>query len=143
MSKLFKLILVMGVVTFSNFSFAQKSKKLDAIEKKRYDLMIAQDTAALSKVLAPSLQYYHSNGMLDTKQSLLNSIGSKELVHKAITIDEHVNRIYRKKFAIVTGKCTYDINYKGNDMVLNFVFTNTYYKYKGRWLLISRQTTKI
>jgi hypothetical protein len=124
-------------------AFAQKSAVLAKLEAERYKLMIAEDTAALSKLIAPSVQYYHSNGMLDTKQSFLNSIATRELVHKKITVTESTNRIYRKHFGIVTGRATYDITYKGTDMVLNFVFTNVYYKYKGKWLLISRQTTKV
>jgi Domain of unknown function (DUF4440) len=122
---------------------AQKANVLKKIEAKRYALMIAEDTAGLSKMLAPSLQYYHSNGMLDSKTSLLNSIATKELKHKNITITNATYRIYRKNFGIVTGRCTYDINYKSYDMVLDFVFTNVYYKNKGKWLLVSRQTTKL
>lgn len=137
------LLVITFCFLFALNANAQKAAKLAKLEAQRYKLMIAQDTAALSSLLAPSLQYYHSNGMLDTKQSLLVSIATKELVHKRITITEATNRLYRKKFGIVTGRATYEINYKGTDMVLDFVFTNVYYKLKGKWLLISRQTTKV
>lgn len=117
--------------------------KVAQAEKERYAAMIAGDTFALAGMMTSSLVYYHSNGKLDTKQSLLQSIANKEIIHKNITIEENLIRIYQQKTAIVTGRCTYDINYHGTDMQLHFVFANVYIKLHGKWLLVNRQTTKI
>jgi hypothetical protein len=122
---------------------AKAQHKLLQIDRQRYDLMIAKDTANLSAMMAPSLVYIHSNGMVDTKQSLLESIGTKTLIHKSITTSEDNVRIYKKRFAIITGKAVYDINYHNEDMNLKFVYTNVYYKLKGRWILVSRQTSPL
>jgi Domain of unknown function (DUF4440) len=120
----------------------QRNKVLQA-EQQRYIAMINADTSELHYQLAPSLIYYHSNGKLDTKQSLINSIATKELVHKKIIIEENVVRIYQRKSAIVTGKCIYEIEYHNVPMTLHFVFTNVYTKLHGKWILVSRQTTKM
>jgi hypothetical protein len=126
----------------SNTLFAQSSNLL-TVERQRYDAMIAQDTNALAAMLAHSLQYIHSNGMVDTKQSLLQSIATKTLVHKSITTSKVCTRIYQRKFAIITGEAVYDINYKNMDMVLHFVYTNVYRKFRGHWILINRQTSPL
>jgi hypothetical protein len=112
-------------------------------EQQRYDAMINADTNELHYLLAPSLIYYHSNGKLDTKQSLLQSIATKELVHKKITIENNAVRIYQRKTAIVTGNCIYDITYHNTPMTLHFVYTNVLIRLHEKWILVSRQTTKI
>ncbi len=133
---------VIVILLFATIHVQAQVKALQDAEQQRYALMIAGDTTALSTMLAPSLIYYHSNGMADTKQSFLQSIATKTLVHKNITVEEQTTRKYGRKMGVVTGKCTYYINYNGEDMTLHFVFTNMYYKFKGKWLLVSRQTTK-
>jgi Domain of unknown function (DUF4440) len=135
--------LILCVIIFFYNANLNAQHKLLQIDRQRYDLMIAQDTASLSSMIAPSLVYIHSNGMIDTKQSLLESIGTKTLVHKSISTSEDKVRVYRKRFAIVTGKAIYNINYHNEDMTLNFVYTNVYYKLKGHWILISRQTSPL
>jgi ketosteroid isomerase-like protein len=121
---------------------SKKQQQLLAIDAQRYKYMIAKDTSNLSALIAPSVQYIHSNGLIDTKQSLLQSIATGELIHKQITTTNNTVRIYRKNTAIITGEAIYNINYKGKDMTLNFVYTNVYYKLKGHWLLVHRHTCK-
>jgi carbonic anhydrase len=141
MKKWILLCLLMLPILASNAKNA-KQKILQA-ETDRYNAMIAQDTFALAGMIANSVVYYHSNGILDTKQSLLQSIATKELVHKNITIEDAMVRVYQRKTAIVSGKCMYDIIYKNTPMQLHFVYVNVYTKLKGKWILVNRQTTKI
>ncbi len=145
MKRLYFFLLVIAVCFLQNSMFGKQSKTIlaiEAAENTRYRLMINADTAALADVLANSLVYIHSNGKIDTKQSFLQSIGSKELVHKNIVVYKKNIRIYRRTTAIITGECEYDIDYKGKPMKLNFVYTNVYYRLKGHWLLVNRQTCK-
>jgi hypothetical protein len=136
-----KLVVIIFALFYSVKTTAQH--KLLEIDRQRYNLMIAQDTANLGAMLAPSLGYIHSNGMIDTKQSLLESIGNRTLIHKSINTTEDKVRIYKKRFAIITGKAVYNINYLKQDMTLQFVYTNVYYKLKGHWILISRQASPL
>jgi Domain of unknown function (DUF4440) len=137
------LNLFLFTVALQSCSVSKQYNKVIQAEQMRYAAMMAGDTSALACMMTPSLQYYHSNGKLDTKQSLLASIASNELVHKKIIIEENKVRIYQRKSAIVTGKCMYEIVYKNIPMTMHFVFTNVYTKLGGKWLLVSRQTTKI
>jgi hypothetical protein len=138
-----KIIYTFLLCILATSLFANERAKILVLERQRYNLMEASDTTELSFLIASSVMYIHSNGMLDTKTSFLNSIATKELVHKKITTSEEVVRLYHKKMAIVTGKSIYDINWRGQDMTLNFFHTNVYYKVRGKWLLINRQTSKI
>jgi hypothetical protein len=142
MKNIFYLFLLQFSITLCYANNKQRNKVLLA-EQQRYTAMINSDTTELNYQLAPSLIYYHSNGKLDTKQSLINSIATKELVHKKITIEENIVRIYQRKTAIVTGKCIYEIEYHNTPITLHFVFTNVYTKLHGQWILVNRQTTKI
>ncbi|MFM2388402.1 MAG: hypothetical protein RL660_3159 [Bacteroidota bacterium] len=135
-------ILFLFIVLTLTSTIANAQKKILKAEADRYAAMIAQDTATLSAMLSSDLVYIHSNGMTDTKQSFLNSVATKTLVHKKITTSNVVVRKY-KDVAIVTGNATYDINYKNADMVLEFVFTNVYKKKKDKWILISRHTCRV
>jgi carbonic anhydrase len=135
---------IIALLCITNVVIAKNAKqKIIEAENARYQAMIAQDTFALAGMLANSLQYYHSNGKLDTKQSILQSIATKELVHNNITIEEALVRVYQKKSALVSGKCKYDIVYKEVPMQLHFVYVNVYTRLKGKWILVNRQTTKI
>lgn len=138
-----KNILILILCSIAMSSLAQKAKKLKVVESARYKAFIDGDTSKIAPMLAPSLVYYHSNGMKDTKQSLLESIASKKLIHKDIQVPVAKYRVYGRRMGVVTGACVYDINYLGKDMKLNFIFTNVYFKLRGKWLLVSRQTTKV
>jgi hypothetical protein len=138
-----KLLLVVIIIINASINFAQKQNAIQALEQKRYQLMIAGDTAELYNMLAPSLLYYHSNCRIDTKESFLMSIATKEIVHKNISVLSSSIRTYRKRTAIVTGTAMYDIVYQGKEMNLQMLFTNVYIKVHGHWLLVNRQTTKI
>jgi hypothetical protein len=133
------LILLLKFIQVS----AQNKTTIELLEQQRYKLMIAADTSELRFMLAPSLLYYHSNCRVDTKESFLKSIATKELEHKNITVLSSSTRIYRKRTAIVTGVAVYDIVYEGKAMNLTMLYTNVYIKTHGHWLLVSRQTTKL
>jgi ketosteroid isomerase-like protein len=138
-----RFTLLLLLITTVVFAQKKQTQQIATIEQKRYNAMIAADTALVGSTMANDCVYYHSNGMLDTKQSLLTSIASKELVHKKIDITQSNTRIYKRNTAIVNGKCIYDITYHGTEMQLQFVFTNVYTKHRGKWLLVHRQTTKL
>jgi ketosteroid isomerase-like protein len=136
------IFLIACLICIANVLLAQ-TNAIEQIEQKRYRLMQLADTAALAAIMDDNCVYIHSNGMIDTKQSFLQSIATKNLIHKNITIQESAIRMLTKKVAVVTGKCVYDITYHNEDMVLKFVFTNIYQKQKGKWLLVNRQTSPL
>jgi hypothetical protein len=139
---IFLVLVFCCVCTINAFAKGKLLQKIGELERVRYNLMVQADTAALGKLIHNNCQYYHSNGMLDTKQKLLQSIATKELVHKNIVVTDAYYRFF-KSTAIVTGKATYDIVWKGEPMLLIFAFTNVYAKVKGKWLLVNRNTVKL
>ena len=48
-------------------------KKLISIEKRRFDAMVHKDTALLKILLADSLTFIHSSGIMDNKISFLKN----------------------------------------------------------------------
>ncbi len=124
-------------------ALSNDSIKIMQLEQLRYQAMIQVDTEFLQQAMAANVVYIHSNGMVDSKTSLIHSIVTKELIHKKITTTHEHVRFYKRKFAIVNGESIYEINWRGQDMILHFYHTNVYYKVKRKWILINRQTSKI
>jgi hypothetical protein len=136
-------VFVFSLICIATSAQSKKEKEIIEAENIRYAAMISLDTAVLQKVIAEDVEYIHSNGLLDTKKSFIESVYTKNLVHRKIDIKSQKVRFPDKKVAIVTGTCTYDIIYKAQEMKLDFFYTNMYVKRKGEWILINRQTSKM
>lgn len=67
-----------------------QSKKDDLLktEKLRFKAMQEKDSSLLKKVLSEELIYTHSNGVKDTRQSLIASIMNGQLEYQSIDIEQ-------------------------------------------------------
>ena len=114
---------------------------LDA-EQARFDAMIAKDTVALERMLSKDLVYVHSNALKENKQDHIRSVASGKIVYQEMTHSENRVRIYRK-IAINTGAIKVKGIISGNPFDVKMLYTAVYQKKKGRWQLLSWQTTRI
>ena len=62
----------------------EDGKKLISIEKRRFDAMVHKDTALLKILLADSLTFIHSSGIIDNKNSFLKDIGTGRITYMFI-----------------------------------------------------------
>lgn len=99
------LIFTSAMLTFSARLLAQSedSKRLIALEKKRFELMIHQDTTQLSRMLADSLIFIHSSGVIDNKASLLKDVASGRIVYLFI-LPEKVTATVEGNYAWIYGR---------------------------------------
>src|SRR3954452_4460819 len=72
------------VCSIGSLAQSEDGKKLIAIEKRRYDAMVHKDTAMLRFLLADSLTFIHSSGVIDNKISFLKDIGSGRITYMFI-----------------------------------------------------------
>jgi hypothetical protein len=112
------------------------------IEKERFAALVSKDYAYLDKVLAHDLYYCHSNGLIDTKSSFVQSIKDGKLTYQEMVPEELKVRIYGKT-AVITGQCAAKVLSNGQQLNTRFRFTDVYVKNKAGWQMVSWQSLRI
>ncbi len=119
-------------------------KKLISIEKRRYDAMVHKDTALLKVLLADSLTFIHSSGVIDNKISFLKDIGSGRITYMFI-IPEKLTATVDGNYAWIFGRA--NVRFKlavmttGIDQYISFV--EVYRLDKNQWQMILCQNARI
>lgn len=110
-------------------------------EDARFQAQVQRDTAALKNLLAEDVLYIHSNALVETKQDFINHVKNGDLIYQSMQPQgQRAVRDYGK-----TGICngivhaTGLLNNKPFDIKLRY--TAVYQKQKGKWKLISWQST--
>lgn len=111
-----------------------------ALEDRRFAAQIAGDRAALSELLADNLRYTHSNAVVDTKESYIESITSGTVVYRdARRTDVEVQPA--DGAAVVTGRAELDITARGADRTIVCRYTAIWAEVGGRWQFVAWQST--
>lgn len=139
------LPILFGLVTLT--ATAQTgAKDKDAViaaEKARFAAMVAQNATTLDQLLGDELFYQHSNGDVDNKATLVQSMRDGKRRYDKITLDSSTVRIYGKT-AIVNGVCSYTQRFAdGDPNNRQLRFTDVWVKRGRTWQLVSWQAHKI
>jgi len=139
---LFSSILV--AATISLHAQTEDGKKLIGLEKRRFDAMIHRDTTLLSNLLADSLAYIHSSGIIDNKKAFLKDIGSGRITYIFIipekvtcTVDGNYGWIYGRanvRFKLATMTVTID-------QYISFV--EVYHFQRNQWQMVLCHNARI
>ena len=111
-------------------------------EKQRFAAFVSKDYTYLDKVLADDLFYCHSNGLIDSKTSLVQSLKDGKLTYQEMIPEEIKVRIYGKT-AVVTGLCAAKVLSNGQQISTKFRFTDVYVKNKVGWQMVSWQSLRL
>jgi Domain of unknown function (DUF4440) len=145
--KFYRTFIFVGILLACNarlFAQSDDRPRLIALEKRRFELMIHHDTTQLIGMLADSLIYIHSSGVIDNKASFLKDIGSGRIVYLFIlpekvvaSVDGNYAWIYgranvRFKLASMTGTI---------DQYVSFV--DVYQHKKYQWQLVLCHNSRI
>ncbi|MCU0341810.1 MAG: nuclear transport factor 2 family protein [Spirosomaceae bacterium] len=155
MKKLQKFILLFGIActwvlrsylihgqNTASFSTLSKAEQAVAqVEKQRFEAQVNQDFEALDKLIGEDLVYCHSSGLIDTKNSFLQSMRDGKLRYVQLNIEEIKVRMYGKT-AIITGICGAKILSNGQELNTRFKYTDVYVKRKGQWQLVTWQSLR-
>jgi hypothetical protein len=112
------------------------------IETQRFAAFVSKDYTYLDKVLADDLFYCHSNALIDTKSSLIQSLKDGKLTYQEMTPEEIKVRIYGKT-AVITGLCAAKVLSNGQQINTKFRFTDVYVKNKVGWQMVSWQSLRL
>ncbi len=112
------------------------------LSKKKFDWMVIKNIDSLKNVLDDRLKYVHSNGWTQSKQEVVDDFMSGKLDYQKIEITEASARIYDNT-AIVIGKGKFSGQVSKNPFALDLLYTEVYIRKIGRWILASRQSSKL
>jgi len=112
------------------------------LENRRYAAMCKADAGALEALLADTLVYTHSTGVVDTRTSYMDGIRSGKWRYRRI--ERPVEDIQAHgDTAIVTGQVRIDIIVDDTAKVLNSRFTNVWVKGPQGWRMAAWQSTPL
>jgi hypothetical protein len=146
-TKLFRSVLfscILVAVTLSLHAQTEDGKRLIALEKRRFDAMIHRDTTLLSSLLADSLAYIHSSGIIDNKKTFLKDIGSGRITYIFI-IPEKVTCTVDGNYAWIYGRA--NVRFKLASMTVNIdqyvSFVDIYHLQRYQWQMILCHNARI
>lgn len=146
-SKFFRIFIYTCILIISTASLraqTDEGKKLIAIEKRRFDAMIHQDTSLLKNLLADSLIFIHSSGVVDNKISFLKDIGTGRIIYMFI-IPEKVTAVVDNNFAWIYGRANVRFKLAVMTGVIDqyISFSELYRWYHNQWQLVLCQNARI
>ncbi|MBM3393862.1 MAG: nuclear transport factor 2 family protein [Betaproteobacteria bacterium] len=111
-------------------------------EEARYAAQMSNDFAAMERMFSDDLVYYHSSTVVDTKASFIESMRSGTVRYRKMTRGEVTTRVFGS-VGIITGKGSFEVTARGQDMVLNLMFTVVWAKRVGTLQFVSWQATRL
>ncbi len=118
--------------------------RLIALEKRRIEAMTHRDTTLLSGLLADSLIYIHSSGVIDNKSSFLKDIASGRITYLFI-LPEKVTASIDGNYAWIYGRA--NVRFKLASMTGNIdqyiSFVEVYQHKRYQWQLVLCQNARI
>jgi hypothetical protein len=126
------------------YAQADDRPRLIALEKRRIEAMTHRDTTMLSSLLADSLIYIHSSGVIDNKTSFLKDIGSGRIVYLFI-LTEKVTASIDGNYAWIYGRA--NVRFKLASMTGNIdqyiSFVEVYQHKRYQWQLVLCHNARI
>jgi ketosteroid isomerase-like protein len=117
-------------------AFAQSAvDEVKALEKKRFEVTVAGDYAALEKLLANDLIYVHSNGKVDNEKTFLESLTSGASKYKRI-VPEEMNARQLGEFVFIDGRGKFQVESNGQTNELSLTYLDVWAKRGGAWQMV-------
>ena len=110
-------------------------------QSRRFEAMMRGEAKLLDKLLDDDLTYTHSDGIVDTKTDLIESLKTGHIRYDSIEPDDMRVRVYRET-AVVTGQAHMKARLQGQPLDFRIRFTEVYVKRGKQWLLVVWQSTR-
>lgn len=111
-------------------------------ERERVAALVADDFAALDRLLSPALNYGHSSGVAETKAEYLDALRSGRLKYKSLEHSSPSVRIHGDT-AIMQGTSKVRAVSGGVESTVNLRFLLVYIRDGGQWRLAAWQSTRL
>ena len=115
--------------------------EVEEMENRRWAAFLESDVETLGELLADEMQYTHSNGLVDTKSSFLESITNKTFDYQREDRTD-VSTTVIGDTAMVTGRCAFTVVVGGKRTVdLDCRYSTTWVRRDGSWQFLCYQST--
>ena len=115
---------------------------IEALDGERMRAMVAGDVDTLGRILADDLTYVHTSSAVDTKASMLESIGNGNLNYRKMAARNVMARTCGDA-AIVNGEADVEVTSGGNDLTFSLRFTDVYVNGDAGWQMVAWQSTRL
>ena len=114
------------------------------IEKDRFKAMINKDSTFLDKILASDLLYIHSNGVQDSKETLIRNIMNDNMDYIAIELTQADVRTYSQTIWIHgAAKVKVRMGKDNPEVELSIRYLDVYKREDGEWKLVAWQSARL
>ena len=138
-----KHTLILILITIINVTgYTQKTSDILRTILYFNEALINKNLIEINKLTHPHLSYGHSNAWIETKKEFLQNIQSNYIQYKSIKCDS-VQIIKTKKIITARYNAQFTVSLKDKPIDLTLHVCQTWTKRHGRWVLLSRQSTKI
>ena len=111
-----------------------------ALDRRRFDAMIAADAGTLETLLHRDLKYTHSSGLVDGKESYIRGVRDKLWDYRSVTTSNETVSIHGDT-ALVHCRLQIDLEVKGAPKQVNSVALSVWIKDDGRWQVVAVHST--
>lgn len=119
---------------------ALQARVLEA-EARRLAAMVGGDVEALEPLLDDCLEYTHSNGTVDSKDSLLKSLASGRVDYRQIEPGETKVELRGPDVAVVTRRARFQVALPEKTLDLDLRYEATWNLISGAWKLVAYRST--
>lgn len=102
-------------------------------EADRVAFLEARDYDALEALMTPTSTYTHSNGLMDTRDQLLETLRSGAVIYRSLDHHDLQVRFAAPTVAIINGSSDLVVNVEGEDRDVYLRFTIVYVKEGDTW----------
>lgn len=135
-------ILCLGLCVIAH---AEEDPRIAAVlqaDDARIAAMTAADPGALAPLLSPDLRYSHSNGAVDTKESLLKLIEGKATRYVSYRPVERGVRFAGPEIALEHGRAELVLEKDGKQTEATFLFLAVWRLEEGAWRFFQWQSAR-
>jgi hypothetical protein len=117
--------------------------RVSAADDARVAAMLAPTREKLAAVLSPELRYAHSNGQVDTKDTLIASLTDGSATYSKYAYQERSFTFPAPGLALMTGRFDVKAVVKGNAAESTIGYLAVWRLEKGEWKFLAWQSCKI
>ena len=116
---------------------------LVAADDERVASIVAGDSGRMTEIFSDDLHYAHSNGVTDTKASLISAIASGRLKYHAISYQERLFDILAPGVALMKGRSFVKVTTAEGPVDASLSFLAVWQLEKGKWRFRAWQSCKV
>jgi len=115
---------------------------IKALDGERMQAMVAGDLETLGRILSDDMTYVHTSAAVDTKSSIMESIGNGNLNYRKMAARNVQVRDFGDA-AVLRGQADVEVRSGGNDLTFSLEFTEVYANGDGGGQMVAWQSTRL